>query len=125
MADLPRRRFGHEQVAAFECAAEDGAWMALRGRRYSSPGPRRRADSNALEESGKEDGRTRRLDKSRRGRLAAFWLAKRPPADSANDRRPSRLISCVEQPVKGALCDVSGPNLRTSCLQSGRGWRDN
>jgi hypothetical protein len=29
------------------------------------------------------------------------------------------------QLVKGALCGVFDPDLRASCLQSGRGWADN
>jgi hypothetical protein len=87
------------------------------------PGPRRRTESIAVEESWEEGARTRRLD-SRRGRLAAHWLAS-GPADSANDKCPSRLISRAEQPAKGAFCEVFGPNLQASCLQSRRRRGDN
>src|SRR5512133_3976984 len=73
--------------------------------------------------SAEETTRPQRLDKSRRDCLAAHWLAS-APVGSPNDRRRSRLMSCVEQPVKGALCEVSGPDLRPNCLQSGHGWRN-
>ena len=52
-ADLLRRRLGDEQVAALERSAEDGAGMPLRGRRSSSPGPRRLPESRARGELGK------------------------------------------------------------------------
>jgi hypothetical protein len=47
-ADLPRRRLRDEQVRALDRSAEDGPDMALRGRRSSSPGPRRRPKSMAV-----------------------------------------------------------------------------
>jgi hypothetical protein len=40
MADLPRRRFGQEQVLVLERSAKDGARVvALRSRARSCPGP--------------------------------------------------------------------------------------
>src|SRR5436190_702907 len=38
-ADLPRGRLGDEQVVVLERSLEDGARVALRGRRSSAPGP--------------------------------------------------------------------------------------
>ena len=38
-ADFLRCRFGNEQVLVLERSLEDGARVALRGRRSSSPGP--------------------------------------------------------------------------------------
>ena len=71
-----------------------------------------------------EDARTRRLDKSRRGRLAAFWLAS-GPADSATiDSSPAGFLRRRAW-AKHAICEVSGRVLQSSCLQSGRGWGDN
>src|SRR5439155_13423916 len=54
-----------------------------------------------------EDARTRRLDKSRRGRLAAFWLAS-GPADSATiDSSPAGFLRRRAW-AKHAICEVSG-----------------
>jgi hypothetical protein len=44
VADLLRRRFGDEQVPAFQRSPEDRPRMGLRGRPRSSPGPRRRSE---------------------------------------------------------------------------------
>jgi hypothetical protein len=89
--------------------------------------PRGRDGEASLERSKRsreEDARARRLFKSRRDCLAAHWLAS-APVGSTNDRRRSPLMSCVEQPVKPAICGVSGLVLRAPCLQTGRGRRDN
>jgi hypothetical protein len=48
VADLPRRRLGDEQVVVLERSLEDRARVALRGRRSSSPGPRRLYQSKSL-----------------------------------------------------------------------------
>jgi len=46
-ADAPQlaRHFFGDKVAGLEWSCEDGAWAALRGRRCSSPGPERFAES--------------------------------------------------------------------------------
>jgi hypothetical protein len=38
-ADLPQRRLGHEEVAAFDCSLEDPSRVALCGQSDASPGP--------------------------------------------------------------------------------------
>jgi hypothetical protein len=67
------------QVAAFQRPAEDGSRVALRGRRSSSRGRAAEASLERSKRSWEADARTRRPVKRRRGRLAAFWLAKRTP----------------------------------------------
>src|SRR6266571_7808239 len=95
------------------------------------------ARPSVLEESGEaretaateETTRQRRLEKSPAGTLGGptGWRAN-PPVPLTIDRLPAhflRLISCGERQVKPAICEVSGPYLRTSCLQSKRGRRNN
>ena len=57
VADLLRRCLGDEQVLVLERSLEDGARVALRGRRRSSPGP-----SGKPSLSGHKDSRGKKTD---------------------------------------------------------------
>ena len=66
--------------------------LAAEGGRGFPVARRATADANLAGGLLEEDARTRRLDKSRRGRLAAFWLAS-GPADSATiDSSPAGFL---------------------------------
>jgi hypothetical protein len=54
--EFPRRCLSDEQVPALERSPEDGARVALRGRRASSPGPERQVQPKALPSRGWEEG---------------------------------------------------------------------
>ena len=98
--------------------------LAAEGGRGFPVAKRAAAEANLAGGLLEEDARTRRLDKSRRGRLAAFWLAS-GPADSATiDSSPAGFLRRRAW-AKHAICEVSGRVLQSSCLQSGRGWGDN
>jgi len=47
-ADLSRRHLREHEVVVFQRPTEDRSRMALRGRRYSSPGPRRLLKPNPM-----------------------------------------------------------------------------
>jgi hypothetical protein len=108
-ADLLRRRLRDEQVPALERSAEERARVALRGRRSSSPGRDGERSLSRQKRSRQENTRSRRQDKSRRGRLAAYWLlptsgAEHPSRRSAPDLRSSADASggCVARHYIGA-----------------------
>jgi hypothetical protein len=82
-ADLSCGHLGEYEVVVFQRPPKDRSRMALRGRRCSSPGPRRRSESKAVTRVvGEEDARPQRLDKSRRDCWRPSRLAS-APADSS------------------------------------------
>src|SRR5439155_5182307 len=62
--------------------------LAAEGGRGFPVAKRATADANLAGGLLEEDARTRRLDKSRRGRLAAFWLASGPADAATIDSQP-------------------------------------
>jgi len=98
-----------------------------RGRRLAAE-PRRPAPARKAKRPGVRFGRTSWCAASREEPAGFAWrplAGEADPPDAANHKRPFRLVSCVEQTVKPAICEVSGVHLRARCLHSGREWRDN
>jgi hypothetical protein len=89
------------------------------------PGPRRRIESRAVEESWEEDAPTRRQEEEPAGTLSGLLAGEADPPTLVASRHHPSLISCTERLIKTALCEVSGSDLRASCLQSARVWGDN
>jgi hypothetical protein len=109
-ADFSRGHLGEHEVVVLQSPLEDAAGVALRGRRSSSPGPRRRSESKAVKGGPEEDARRHRLERRAGGRLAAYRLARRPAGSS-------RDIDVCPQVLWGAGLKVR--NLRRYCAQFG------